>query len=139
MEAYFEALDGIPAWAVSDARLAALRGDGGCDPRFAPTPTQLALIARQKLQRVRDEISILTRLRDAAEGYQEPPSDEVDRVSKGFAELKAMLAPKREESPLKQFDAMCAEAGVDPDSIPDAPVKRGNLEPPRCGLAGKQP
>jgi hypothetical protein len=135
MQAYFEALDGIPVWAVSAARLAALRGEGDCDPRFAPTPTQIALLAKSRLQNIRDEIALLDKLARAKVESPEPAPDEYERVSRGFADLKALLTPEVKD-PGPTFADMCAAAGVDPDSIQDAPVRAESIRPPALRRTG---
>jgi len=124
MEAYFEVLGGVPVWTVSAARLAALRGEGGCDPRFAPTSSQIAVLANKRLQDVRDEISMLTKLLQVKPAYEEPSLEEYERVNQGFSELKAGLTPKAGEKPRETFLEMCGAVGVDPGSIPDAPEGR---------------
>lgn len=137
MEAYFDALAKIPAWAVAEARDAVLRGEGGCDGRFAPPPPQLARLAREAMRQTAEDYHALARLEQAV--VRAGPSDEDrERVAAGLAALRDELAgasardaPERARD---RFAEMCAEAGVDPDSVPDAPERLGSFN--RIGRAG---
>ena len=138
MESYVEALRGIPAWAVSEARRAALRGEAGCDLRFAPTPPQLAALAKARLQNVRDELTMLRRIERAAVEAFEPAPEEHARVSGGFGELLTELGVKSDErlriEAVQGLEATCRELGIPTATIakiPDAPERTGTFRRPR--------
>lgn len=135
--AYLEAVETIPAWAVDAARQAITRGETDADPRFAPTPPQLARLARQAMEPIGRIVTDLERIAAAAEQH-EPDDAERVRIAAGLAAFRAELAgasardaPERARD---RFAEMCAEAGVDPDSVPDAPERRGSFN--RIGRAG---
>ena len=122
--AYLDAVETIPAWAVDAARGAIVRGETECDTRFAPTPPQLACIARKAMAPMYETAVALDRIVRAAE-RQEPGEEEMARVSAGLAALYRELGGKgpgdAAASAQARFAEMCAEAGVDPASIKDAP------------------
>lgn len=91
MAAYFEALTGIPAWAVSDAVNQILRGQTDIDARFAPTPSQLARTARGIMAPLVGDVERLKRIVVASGGDVEPSADERERVLDGFAKLREEL------------------------------------------------
>ena len=134
MEAYFEALDGIPAWTIGAARVAALRGEAGCDPRFAPTPPQLALIARERLQRIRDELAVLRRIDSAVPDGDEPTEEERRRVEEGFSGFLVELGVKTDAWLRSEAEeglrARCRELGIPStaiDELPPAPERTGTF------------
>lgn len=87
-DAYFEALDNCPAWAIQQARLKVVRGEvGSLDTRFAPTPPQFAELVRSLTQPLRDDLVALERL-SAAVVEHVPTPEERARVAAKFAELK---------------------------------------------------
>lgn len=124
--AYLEAVETIPAWAVDAARGAIVRGETECDPRFAPTPPQLARIAREAMRPMAKEATELEGLARAVERL-EPDEAERARVSAGLAalyrELRGTGPGEAIASAQARFAEMCAEAGVDPASIKDAPER----------------
>lgn len=128
--AYMEAVESIPAWAVAQARDAVIRGETVCDPRFAPTPPQLARLARDAMRPVAEDAADLGRLAIAA-ADTEPATDERERVAAGFDDLLHDLGgrSKAEEARAVQdrFLALCAAAGVDPETVPDASEKAGTF------------
>lgn len=91
VDAYFEALHGIPAWAVDEARKCIITGMAAeCAGSFAPTPPQLAAVCRRMLAQDTKIIADLERILAAASEHG--PSDaERERVSSGFDRLKADL------------------------------------------------
>jgi len=134
MEAYFEALAGVPAWIVAEARLACLRGEGGCDPRFAPTPSQLSGICRDRLRRMADEMAELIRIAEAQPTWEEPSAEERKRVADGFKALRASLGSQKtdvtQESALDALRQRCLDNGITTDAIdalPDAPPRTGSF------------
>lgn len=141
MEAYFEALTGIPAWAVSEARTDVIRGVAGLDPRFAPTPPQLADLARAKLALIGDELTMLRRIETARIESCEPTPEEHEIVSKGFADLLAWLGKKDDEhlrvEAMEGLRATCRELGIPESSIeelPEAPERTGTFRRPRVAV-----
>src|SRR3990167_4482687 len=65
MEAYFEALHDVPAWAVEDARYAIVRGNVDLNDTWAPTPPQLAKIARERMKSAQADLSDLILIEQA--------------------------------------------------------------------------
>lgn len=92
VDAYFEALGGVPAWAVDEARKYIITGMAAeCTGSFAPTPPQLATVCRRMMAHDREIVMDLERILLAASEH-EPSVDERERVSTGFDRLKADLA-----------------------------------------------
>lgn len=89
-EAYFDALADIPAWAVARAAGDVIRGEADVDRRFAPTPPQIAALAREKLRPAQDDLTDLLRLEQATADW-EPTDAERARVAGGFECLKMDL------------------------------------------------
>lgn len=90
-EAYMEALAGIPAWVVEDARKAVIAGMAAeCVGKWAPTPPQLAAVCRRLMKPHTDTIRDLERIL-AATGDVEPNERERERVAAGFDKLKSDL------------------------------------------------
>ncbi len=92
MAAYFEALTGVPSWAVQEARGRVFRGETKLNTSFAPTPPQLAEVCRAILDPLRADLRRLQIITDADEN-REPSAEEKQRVVNGFAKLKADLSP----------------------------------------------
>lgn len=130
MAAYLEAVETMPAWAVDAARLAILRGETDADPRFAPTPPQLARAARAAMRPMAETAADLDRIAMAS-GVRDVSPEERARVAEGFDVLASELGRGRPIDPARtasdRLAEMCAEAGVDPDSVPDAPERRGSV------------
>ncbi len=129
VEAYLEALGGIPAWAVDEARKLIITGMAAeCAGSWAPTPPQLVAVCRRILKPDMDIIRDLERVLDAADNT-EPDKGERERVIDGFAGLRNKLAASNErgkpvitpEMARARFEEMCKAAGVSPDSIRDQP------------------
>lgn len=91
MAAYFEALEGVPAWAVGEARARILRGEVVLDHRFCPTPPELANVVRIVLRPLRADLDDLRKIQAAATGDHTPTEAEKRRVSEGFQRLRADL------------------------------------------------
>lgn len=90
-EAYMEALAGIPAWVVEDARKAIITGMAAeCVGKWAPNPPQIAAVCRRLMKPHTDTIRDLERIL-ATTGDVEPNNGERERVAAGFAKLKAVL------------------------------------------------
>ena len=65
MEAYFEAIGDLPAWAIAEARRRIIRGETLLDLRFAPSPPQLSVIARAVVTPYRMALADLERIQVA--------------------------------------------------------------------------
>lgn len=92
IEGYFEALAGLPAWAVAEARARIIRGETMLDARFAPTPPQLADIVRMVVKPLECDLRDLADIARADIEFKEPTKPEHDRVMNGFEKLKFDLA-----------------------------------------------
>ena len=98
IEAYFEAIGDAPAWAVQQARLRIIRGEvGSLDTRFAPGPAQVAVVLRDLLSSLRNDLIDLERL-SAAVVEHVPTPEERARVAAKFAEFRSTFptADRRE-------------------------------------------
>jgi hypothetical protein len=125
-DAYIEALDGLPAWAVERSVGRVIRGEAGMDTRFAPSPAQMAVEARRAMQPAKDDLAALDRLRIAVADREASPEEKA-RVGGGFDRLLEELGrrPKAQASMARAaFEAHCQELGVDPDSVPDAKPRK---------------
>jgi len=130
-DAYLEAVENLPAWAVERAAGRFIRGEAGVDTRFCPTPPQLGQEARRAMQPARDDLAILERLKTAVADRDIPPGEH-KRVSAGFDKLLAELAPQRnKEKTVAQaraaLEEICREEGIDPgviDTIKDQPERK---------------
>jgi hypothetical protein len=92
IEAYMEAISDAPEWAVSEARLACIRGEAGLDNRFAPTPAQFASLVSLRTRRVKRDLADLERIQRAADGHVPAPAPaERAKVAAGFDKLKLDL------------------------------------------------
>ena len=137
MAAYFEALAGLPIWAIRDVRVRTVQGMiAGFDQRFAPTPPQFA-------DAVRKTGSPTNPFRDArrAEGQTaEPPlPPRSSRIINGFDNLKQEMASRTASNKSPRWDAnpetalrqRAAANGVDYEaamnSIPDQPANTGKF------------
>lgn len=125
METYFDALDGMPAWAVDEACRAIVRGETGLDGRFAPTPPQLAAATADRMRQLRADLRDLDTLLKVEVEADESPEAKA-RVAAGFDALRRELrlqAPSAidEAQAQARFIALCREAGVDPKNVPDQP------------------
>ena len=89
-----------------------------------------ARLARDAMRPVAEDAADLERLAIAA-ADTEPETDERDRVAAGFDDLLRDLGghSKAEEARAVQdrFLALCAAAGVDPETVPDASEKAGTF------------
>lgn len=125
MEAYFDALGGVPSWAVADARLKVIRREvATLNPTYAPTPPEFGEIARRILSPIRGDLARLEAIATAADDH-EPTPEERARVAEGFAELRGEL--KGEPDPQTAFNANWADLerrardnGHDPKAAMDA-------------------
>lgn len=129
VEMYVRALDDVPAWAVVKACDNHARGRG-TQQAFMPTSAELHVAAENlcsSIKRERRQIVDVLTAEPRNDGTEEPENVRASHV----ASLKARLGPSfglaedREErrDPKADFEALCASAGVDPNSIPDAPMR----------------
>lgn len=85
---YIDALADMPLWAIREARQRIVRGEADLDGRFAPTPPQVASIARRLTEPVRDELRTLEEITTAKDPGYEPGPEERARIAEGFAKLR---------------------------------------------------
>lgn len=127
-DAYLEALENVPAWAVERAVGRFIRGEGGVDTRFAPTPPQVAQEARAAMQPARDDLVKLDRLQRAVSEREAPPEERA-RVAAGFDDLLATFRRTRskEADARESLEQRCHDLGIDPaaiDAVPDQPERK---------------
>lgn len=127
-DAYLEALENIPAWAVERAVGRFIRGEAGVDARFAPTPPQVAQESRRAMEPAREDLMKLERLRTAV-ADREASAEERERVADGFDRLLESLGRKRsKEADARVFlEEQCRELGIDPsaiDAVPNQPERK---------------
>lgn len=91
MEGYFEALAGLPLWAIRQAREKIMRGETSLDTRFAPNPPQFAVVVRSLTMAVERDLGELERILARVE-EPELSDGERNRVRAGFEKLKMDLA-----------------------------------------------
>lgn len=95
MDAYFEALHGIPAWAVDEARKAIIAGKvPDLSGVWAPTPPQLAKVARMAMERDQRVLVDLERIA-AAKQFEDIDQRASRRIADGFDRLRADLIADR--------------------------------------------
>jgi hypothetical protein len=127
-DAYLEALESVPAWAVERAAGRFIRGEAAVDTRFAPTPPQVAQEARAAMQPAREDLAKLVRLQDAVADREASPTERA-RVSAGFDNLLAEFGRKRSQQmdALSDLEQRCRDLGIDPtaiDAVPNQPEKK---------------
>lgn len=92
VEAYFTAVGELPAWALRKAVDDVLRGVAGFDERFAPTPPQLAKLARQHMSEAMTRRHKLRLLLDAKVDAPLPSAEQREKRLAQFEELRRSLA-----------------------------------------------
>jgi hypothetical protein len=129
LNAYLAVLADMPPWVVAEAAKAWTRGGyGAVASAFAPSAAQFHEVAANIVGPFRAEEC---RLEAVLFARTTPISAaERARVAAGFDALvsKYRNQPTEAEksvSAWQRFEAMCAEAGVDPNSIRDAPPRDG--------------
>lgn len=91
VNSYFEALDGVPAWAVERASRDVVQGRASRqNDEWAPTPPAFAQISRKAMESDRRDLAQLDRIMLAL-SESGPSPEERERVSEGFDKLKATL------------------------------------------------
>lgn len=142
VDAYAEALAGLPSWALREARWRIVRGEATVtvgdetrplDMRFAPTPPQLASIVRDIVKPYRDDLADLTDL-VRIEPNRDPDPAERKRVSDGFDALLDSLgrpapgaaAQRARDRLAERARAMGLDEGVI-DLLPSAPSPSGQI------------
>lgn len=135
MEAYFEALAGVPGWTVREARGRIIRGETTLNPSFMPTPPQMAELARAILEPIRSDLRRLEALA-TADANREPPPEERARVTEAFDKLKGEMRPKVSahqvyEDAMAGLQKRARDNGVDfqaaLNSIPNQPETSGTF------------
>lgn len=135
--AYFEAIAGLPLWAIRDVRVRVVQGMiSDFDRRFAPTPPQFADAVRKV---VAPTNPFLDARRATGQEPESPLQPRSDRVINGFEDLKQEMAsrisgkkpPKWDANPEAALRQRAAANGVDYDtamsSIPDAKPRTGSF------------
>ncbi len=133
MEAYATSLEDIPAWAVSEAREAIIKGQFG-SIKYVPSPSEFASVARSRLRTAENDLAELTRIIGAKVDQFTPSADERRRVVEGFKALRAKLGSQKQditqESALNALRQRCIDNGITTDAIdalPDAPARTGSF------------
>lgn len=122
-EVYLEAVAGLPGWSVVEACRKIISGETELDPRWPPTPPQVAQYARMYVAPLQRDVETLEQIASAV------GDEEFRRVCDGFEALKSELAGVRKPmEPSNRFVARCEELGINPDDIPDAPKTGSKLE-----------
>lgn len=135
IEAYFDALHGIPSWAVKAAREAVVRGDTEFGRPWGPGPVEFAELCRVQVKPLLDDLKQIDTLLLAEPIERAVSENEKARVTAGFAKLKSDLAGKHKrsahqvyEDAMRGLESRAMEIGVDFrtafDSIPDTPPHR---------------
>ena len=99
VETYFEALDGLPVWAVREAREAIVNGQTAYGRPWGPGPVEFADLVRLILRPIRNDLCQLEAIAAAEPLDSEPPPEERARVAEGFAKLKAELVTQNVTTP----------------------------------------
>jgi hypothetical protein len=133
MEAYATSLEDIPAWAVSEAREAIIKGQFG-SIKYVPSPSEFASVARSRMRTAENDLAELTRIIAAKVEDFTPSPEERKRVSEGFKALRASLGSQKaditQESALDALRQRCLNNGITTDAIdalPDAPPRTGSF------------
>lgn len=93
IEMFFEALDGLPAWAVREARLSIVAGRTSFGRPFGPGPIEFADLVRSALLTINDDLRDIGTLLSAPSLDEEATPDERARVKSGFDKLKFEMKP----------------------------------------------
>lgn len=123
MQQYLEAVEDVPAWAVSEARMAIVKGQFG-EMKWAPTPAQFASAARARMHQAESDLSDLKRIvgADVDETVNRTP-EELARHDALMAETRTAMTPKAvARNPQADFIALCKLRDVDPETVPDRPM-----------------
>lgn len=136
VEAYFAALDGLPAWAVSEARQRVVNGETAYGRPWGPGPVEFADLVRGVLRPLADDLrDVRTLLRAEAQEIA-PPPEEYARVSLGFDDLRASFggrgtAHHEHEDALSGLARRARENGLELETalagIPDAKERAGTF------------
>lgn len=98
IDAYFEALNGLPLWAIDEARKAVIGGRiSDLDPRWAPTPPQFARIVEMIMAPHRSALAELARIA-VATGLEEAVHEAMKMPATvagegGFTQIADWLTP----------------------------------------------
>lgn len=124
LNAYLVVMSDMPPWAVAEAAAAWTRGGyGAVASAFAPSAAQFHEVAATIVRQFAAEAQ---RIESVLSARITPISaEERARVAAGFDALvsdfhKEPTEAEKTISARQRYEAMCAEAGVSPDAIPDA-------------------
>lgn len=133
VQAYSDAIEDAPAWAVEEARLQFVQGKvGDHNGNFAPTPPHFARVVRAILKPYQAEMHDLAALA-MVEPYDPPSAEERARVGKRMDELAASLQPAVEDrhaGAVNGLEQRAKELGLPEnilDTLPDAPARSGTI------------
>lgn len=147
VDAYREAIDDAPAWAVREARLRVIRGQvEGLRKDFAPTPPQLVAIIDDIVRPLRADLAdleSLTKIEPKAEASPEQRAAMANKIDGFRDELAANTARRRgrprrtrQEDEAALRDRLKAN-GADPTTLDAVPTtsaaNAGNVDSPAGG------
>lgn len=139
IETFFEALEGMPAWAVREARLQIVNGQTAFGRPWGPGPVEFAELVRGVVKPVQDDLRELAIIEKATALEVEPTATERGFIEQGFEDLKASFG-KRSAHRVYE-DAMAGlrarAPDVNLDLIPDAPARQGTFSRPSAPLHPK--
>lgn len=135
VETYFDALNGLPGWAVRQARLRIVNGETEYGRPWGPGPIEFADLVRQQVKPIRDDLQDVDTLL-SAEPIDKPPTEaEKARVAAKIEGLKDEFRVKEKAWRTGTIEALklrAGELGVDFetafDSISDQPAKSGTFD-----------
>ena len=136
---YLAVMGDIPPWAIAEAARAWTRGGyGAVASAFAPSAAQFHEVAAAI---VRPYLVEAEQLEAVLSARMTPISEaERARIAAGFDALvsdfhRRPTEEQKAESARQRYEAICAEAGIDPNAIPDATSRDGTFRklPPSIG------
>jgi hypothetical protein len=133
-ETYFEALDGLPAWAVAEARRRIVAGSTPFGRPWGPGPIEFSDLVREVVKPVKQDLIDLE-LIDLAAPPEDMPSEESKQrvaamVDQFKADLGAKTAATQHRAAVAGLEAKAVALGLPSnilDTIPDAPERTGSF------------
>lgn len=140
VETYFEALDGLPAWAVARARQEIIGGRTPFGRPWGPGPIEFADLVREMVKPAQDDLRDLETIDQTGPAEREPTDEERERVAAMIDGLKADFGARtRAQMHRSAVDGLTQRAaalglGADIlDAIPDAPERSGTFQRAKAG------